>query len=128
VLLGAVCASVVATAMFAAASIANNAFSWADLGIAGRAGIGVGGTLGAPFAPALGFAGMRWVPLGRAIVAVTVWPILAAVIGAALDYRCAVPFALVALMLGPYWPTRRQPLRRQLDSSSIATNRSKKSN
>jgi len=105
-MLGAAAGSVVATGMFAAATIANNGLHWSDLGMAATIGCRLGILIGAPVGPALGFSAFRHVPIGRAILAVTAWPLAAATVGALFDGRWAVPFALVGLLIGPYWATR----------------------
>ena len=106
ILLGAVAGSVVATGVLAAATIANNGFHWSDLGMWANIGCRLGVLFGAPLGPALGFNAFRHIPVGRAIVGVTVWPLAAAALGALIDSQWAVPFALIALLIGPYWATR----------------------
>lgn len=107
-LLGAVAGSVVASGILAAADIANNGFHWSDLGMAVNIGCRLGILFGAPFGPALGFSTFRHIPIGRGIVAVTVWPLALAVLGALIDSQATVPLALIGLLVGPYWATRRR--------------------
>ncbi len=107
-LLGAVAGSLVATGILAAASTANNGWHWSDLGMAANIGCRPGVLFGAPMGPALGFNAFRHIPIGRAIVAVTVWPLAAAVLGALIDSQWTVPLALIGLLVGPYWATRRR--------------------
>ena len=107
-LLGAVAGSVVASGILSAAVIARDGLSWSDLGMAANVGCRLGIVFGVPFGPALGFSALRHIPIGRAIVAVTLWPLAAAALGALIDARWAVPFALVGLLIGPYWATRRR--------------------
>lgn len=107
-LLGAVAGSVVATGIFVAASTANNGWHWSDIGMSANIGCRLGILFGAPMGPALGFNAFRHIPIGRAIVAVTVWPLAAAVLGALIDSQWTVPLALIGLLVGPYWATRRR--------------------
>lgn len=107
-LLGATAGSVVATGILAAATTANNGFHWADLGMAANIGCRLGVLFGAPMGPALGLNAFRHIPIGRAIVAVTVWPLAAAAVGAMIDSQWSVPLALIGLLIGPYWATRRR--------------------
>lgn len=107
-LLGAIAGSLVATGILAAASIANNGLHWSDLGMAANIGCRLGVLFGAPMGPALGFNAFRHIPIGRAIVAVTVWPLAAAALGAMIDSQWTVPLGLIGLLVGPYWATRRR--------------------
>lgn len=107
-LLGAVGGSVVASGILAAAAIARNGPNWSDLGMAANIGCRLGVLFGAPLGPALGFNAFRHIPIGRAIVGVTVWPLTAAALGAMIDAQWAVVFGLVGLLIGPYWATRRR--------------------
>lgn len=106
-LLGATAGTLVATGILAAATIANKGFHWSDLGMSANIGCRLGVLFGAPLGPALGFNALRHIPIGRAIVAVTVWPLAAAVLGALIDSQWTVPCALIGLLVGPYWATRR---------------------
>jgi hypothetical protein len=107
-LLGAAAGSVVATGMFAAASIANNGLHWADLAMSANIGCRLGILFGTPFGPALGLSTFRHIPIGRGIVAVTVWPLAGAAVGAMIYGPLAVALGLIGLLLGPYWATRRR--------------------
>jgi hypothetical protein len=106
--LGAAAGSLVATGILAAASTANNGFSWSDLGMSANIGCRLGILFGAPFGPALGFSTFRHIPIGRGIVAVTAWPLAGAVLGALIDSQWTVPLALIGLLIGPWWATRRR--------------------
>ncbi|HKN69258.1 MAG TPA: hypothetical protein VJW73_23425 [Gemmatimonadaceae bacterium] len=106
--LGAVAGSVVATGILAAATIANNGLHWSELGMAANIGCRLGVLFGAPIGPALGFNGFRHIPIGRGIVALTAWPLAGATIGAMIDSQWTVPLALIGLVIGPYWATRRR--------------------
>ena len=108
-LLGAVAGSVVATGILAAAAIANNGLHWSDVGMSANIGCRLGVLFGAPFGPALGFNAFRHIPIGRALAAVTVWPLAGAVFGALIDSQWTVSLALIGLLVGPYWATRRRP-------------------
>lgn len=107
-LLGGVAGSVVATGILAAATLANSGVHWRDLGMAANIGCRLGILFGVPMGPALGFNAFRHIPIGRGIVAVTVWPLALAALAALIDSRWAVSFALVGLLIGPYWATRRR--------------------
>ena len=58
--------------------------------------------------PALGFNAFRHIPIGRGIVAVTLWSLALAALGALIDSQWTVPLGLVGLLVGPYWATRKQ--------------------
>lgn len=107
-LLGAVAGSVVATGMLAAATIANGGVHWSDIAMAANIGCRLGVLFGAPMGPALGFNAFRHIPIGRAIAAVTVWPLAAAALGALIGSQWTVPLGLIGLLVGPYWATRRR--------------------
>ena len=107
-LLGATAGTLVATGILAAATIANTGFHWSDLGMSANIGCRLGILFGAPLGPALGLNAFRHIPIGRAIVAVTAWPLVTGVLGAMIDSQWAVPFALVGLLIGPYWASRRR--------------------
>ena len=107
-LLGAAAGSLVVTGILAAAGIANHSWHWSDLRMTANIGSRLGVLFGAPMGPALGFNAFRHIPIGRAIVAVTVWPLSAAVLGAMIDSQWTVPLGLVGLLVGPYWATRRR--------------------
>lgn len=107
-LLGALSGALVASGMFVAVVVARLGLVWSEILMAVRVGSAIGAPLGALVAPALGLNRFRRIPIGRAIVAVTIWPLAAAALGAMIEARWAVPFALIGLLVGPYWATRRR--------------------
>lgn len=89
ILLGAAAGSLVATGILAAATIANNGLRWSDVGMSASIGCRLGVLFGAPMGPALGFNAFRHIPIGRALAAVTRWPLAGAVLGALLSIGTA---------------------------------------
>lgn len=107
ILLGAVVGAFVGSGIFLIA-IAPQGPSWPDLWMAIRIGTPLGGFFGALFAPGLGFQPFRHILIGRALVAMIVWPLLGAAVGTAIGPIWAVAFALVGLLIGGAWATRKR--------------------
>jgi hypothetical protein len=101
-LLGFVAGSIVGTGVFAAMALRRDGIHGLDAMVL-RVGLGVGGTIGALIAPALGFGWLRDVPLGRAIFSVMLWTLGLSLLGTVVDPSWGAILALVGLLAGPAW-------------------------